>query len=163
LSGRYLISFASLPTAHCSLPLVARSYHSLDIPAHVKVALNLNAQRVTGFYEVFQNHVDYVLVKYFHFPKRIDVELQALQLHAAFVGNILKANGGEIRKVGKRTDGRKLRDLKVDFYFTAGEFVRKRIDWKEIHFRSRRRADIETLLISGRERAFFNCHCLLLN
>jgi hypothetical protein len=41
----------------------------LDISADVKVAFNLNAQRIAGLHEVLKNHVDHVLVENLYVSK----------------------------------------------------------------------------------------------
>ena len=89
----------SLLTAHCSLFLVFRLDRRLDVSAHVKVAFNFYAERIAGVHKIFEDHVDDVLVKDLHVTKRIDVELQTLQLDAAFVRNVFDSNRGEVRKV----------------------------------------------------------------
>ncbi len=49
----------------------------LNVSAHVKVACNLYAQRIARVHEIFEDHVDDVLVKDLYVAKRIDIELQA--------------------------------------------------------------------------------------
>lgn len=63
------LSFCPLPTAQCSLFLVTRSHHGLDVSANVKVAFKLDAQWIAGAHEIFKYHVDYVLVKDLHVAK----------------------------------------------------------------------------------------------
>src|SRR4051812_17807578 len=94
--------------------LIAGPHHCLDISAHVEVAFYLNAQRITRGDEVLENDVDDVLVKDLHVAEGIYVELQTLQLDAAFVGNVLQPDRSEVRKIRERTDSRKLRHLEVD-------------------------------------------------
>src|SRR6185503_686483 len=112
---------------------VARANGRLDVPAHVEVAVDFNRERIAGVHEVFENHVDDVLVKDLHVAKRIDIELQTLQFDAALVGNIFQPNGREIRKVRERTDTGEFRNLKVDLDFLAGEFIGKRVERIKIH------------------------------
>jgi len=50
----------------------------LDVSADVEVALDFDAQRVAGGDEVFEDDVDYVLVKNFDIPERVYVKLQTL-------------------------------------------------------------------------------------
>ena len=143
-------------------PLAPVNQQGLDVSANVEVSFNLNAQRVTGPDKVLENHVDDVFMKDLYVAKRIDVKLQAFQLDAAFVGNILETDGGEIREVGKGADGRELSNLEIDLDFVAGKFVRESVERIEFHFRAWSGFDIETLLINGRDRAFLARHGLLL-
>jgi len=76
-----------------------RSHQRLDISPHVEVPFNSHAQRITGLYKVLEDHIDDVLVKYFHFAERIDVHLQTLELDAAFVRNVNQPQRRKIRKV----------------------------------------------------------------
>ena len=61
----------------------------LDVAADVEVAFDLDTQWITGGDEVFKNYVDDVLVKDLYVAKRIDVELQTLQLDTALIMNII--------------------------------------------------------------------------
>src|SRR6267143_2122062 len=115
----------------------------------MEVAFNFHAQRVAGAHEIFQDYIDYMFVKYLYLPKGIDVKLQTLQFDAAFVGNILEAYCGKVRKIRKGTDGRELSHLEIDLYFTAGEFVRECVQRVKIHLFARRRASVEVLLVRG--------------
>ena len=126
-------SFCPLPTAHCSLSYVPRSYNRLDVPANVKVAFKLHTQGVTSPDEVLENNVDDVFMKDLHLSKRIDVELQTLQFNASLIRNILQANGGEIGKIGKRTDGSELGDLEVDLYLATRKLIGEGVERKQIH------------------------------
>ncbi len=98
---RLILSADNWPliTGHWSLLFVPRSHNRLDVPANVKVSLNLNAQRITGPDEVFENHIDDVFMKDLHLSKRIDVEFQTLKFNAPLIRNILQANGGEVGKI----------------------------------------------------------------
>jgi hypothetical protein len=58
-----------LLAAYCSLLLITRTHHRLNIAANVEVAFNLDTQRVTGAHKVFEDHVDYMLVKDFYVAK----------------------------------------------------------------------------------------------
>ena len=126
---------------------VTGSDDGLDVAADVEVAFDLDEQRITGGDEVFENDVDDVLVEDFYVTKRVDVELQTLQLDAALVRNVLDADGREIRKVRERADRRKLGNLEIDLDLTAGKLVRERVERKQIHLRSWRRLNIQTLLV----------------
>ena len=59
-------AYCLLPTAFRVLPSVIRAHGRFDVPAHVKVAFDLDAQRIAGFHKVFEHDVDYVLVKNLH-------------------------------------------------------------------------------------------------
>jgi len=96
----------------------------------VKVAFDLHTQRIAGAHEVLENYVDDMLVKDLHVSKGIDVKLETLQLDATFVGNILEADRGEIRKVGEGADGRELSDFEIDFYLPAGKLVSESFERK---------------------------------
>jgi hypothetical protein len=114
---------------------VAGPHDGLDISADVEVAFDFDAQRIAGSDEVFQDDIDNVLVEDLHASERVDVELQTLQLDTPLVGYVLESNGGEVRKIGERTDGGELRDLEIDLDFTARKLVGERIERKEFHFR----------------------------
>ena len=126
---------------HDKLPLrllrIARPHHRLNVSTDVKVAFNLNFQRITCGNEVFENDVGYMLVEDFDVPKRVDVELQTLQLNTSFVGNVLEANGGEVGEVGKGADCRELSYLEVDPDFLTGKLIRKGIQRKQTHLLTR--------------------------
>jgi hypothetical protein len=126
---------------------VAGSDNGLDVSANVEVAFDVDLQRIAGSDEVFEDDVDYVLVKDLHVSKRVDVKLQALQLDAALVGNVSDADGGEVGKIRERADRGELRDLEIDRDLTAGELVRERVERKQIHLRARRRLNVEALLV----------------
>ena len=68
------------------------------LSADVEVAFDLDAQRIAGGDEVFENDVDDVLVKDLHVAKRVDVELQTLQLDAALVRNVFDAGWSRSRE-----------------------------------------------------------------
>src|SRR5438093_1547160 len=134
-----------LPPAHCLLFPITRAHSCLNISAHVEVAFDFYAQRIAGVHKIFEDHVDYVLVKDLNFAKRIDVQLQTLQLDAAFVRNVFKPNRGEVREIRERADASKFRNLKIDFDFSANELVRKSVERIEIHLCARRRTNLEAL------------------
>ncbi len=48
---------------------VARPHGRLDVSAHIKVAFDLHVDRIAGLHKVFEDHVDYVLVKNLHLAK----------------------------------------------------------------------------------------------
>src|SRR5687768_12433618 len=110
--------------------LIAGPHHRLNVSAHVEVAFDLNAQRITRGDEVFENDVDHVLVKDLHVAERVYVELQTLQLDTAFVGNVLQPDGREVRKIRERTDGRKLGNLEVNLDLASGKLVGERVERK---------------------------------
>ena len=58
-----------LLTAHCSLFLITCSHDCLDVSPHVKVAFNFYAQGIAGVHEVFENHIDDMLVEDLHVPE----------------------------------------------------------------------------------------------
>src|SRR6185369_14696697 len=103
--------------------------------------------RIARSDEVFHDDVDHVLVKDLHVSERVYVELQTLQLDAAFVGNVFESDGGEVGKIRERTDRGELRDLEIDLDLAAGKLVRERVERKQIHFRTRRRLNVEALLV----------------
>src|SRR5215470_14358818 len=108
---------------------VARLHRGFDIAAHVEVAFDLYAQWIAGVHKIFEDHIDDVFVKDLHVPKRIDVELQTLQLNAALVRSVFDANGREVRKVRKRTDAGEFRNFEIDFDVASRELVGKGIEW----------------------------------
>ena len=115
----------------------------------MKIAFDVHAQRITRGDEVFENDIDHVLVKDLHVTERVDVELQTLQFHAAFVGNVLESNGSEVRKVRERADRGELGNLEIDLDFIPWKLVRKSVQRKQIHLRARRGLNVETLLVRG--------------
>ena len=74
----FITAHCPLPTAHCLPLLVFRLHGRLDISAHIEVAFYFYVQRIAGVHEIFQDHVDDMLVKDLHVTKRVDVELQTL-------------------------------------------------------------------------------------
>ena len=114
----------------------------------MKVAFNLNLQRITCGNEVLEDDVGYMLVEDFDVSERVDVELQTLQLNAALVGNVLEANCGEVGEVGKGADCGELSYLEVDPDFLTGKLIRKGIQRKQVHLLARSRTDVQTLLIN---------------
>ena len=141
------------PTADCSclLSFVARPDDSLDISANMKVALQLNTERIARAYEVVEDHIDYVLVENLYFAERVYIEFETLQLDASFIRNVLKPNNGEVREVGKRADGREFGDFEVDGDFASGEFVGESVEREELHLFTRGRTNIKALLIDWRQ------------
>src|SRR5262249_54146047 len=129
------------------LPSVFRLDRRFDVATHVKVAFNIHTQRIAGFYKIFENYIDDMLVKNLHVPKRVDVELQALKLDAALQRRILDSDRSEVGKVRKGTDAGKLGNLKLDFDFAAGKLVREGVDRIKLHFLARRRANIQFLKV----------------
>jgi hypothetical protein len=91
-----------------------------------------------------------MLVENFDVPEGVYVELQTLQLNTPFVRHVFDANCREVWKVGERTDGGELSDLKIDSNLFPRELVRKGIKRKQIHFGARRGADLQTLLVNWR-------------
>src|SRR5437867_7200004 len=113
-------------TLSCLLPRglllpVTRAHGCFDVSAHIKVALNLYAQRIAGVHKIFENDIHYVLVKNLHVAERIDVKLQTLQFDAAFVRHVREANRGKVRKVRVGADAGELGNLKIDSDFAAGK------------------------------------------
>lgn len=66
-------SYISYLTYCCSCllpaPVITRAHDRLDISPHMKITFNLDAQRITSRNKVFQDDVDYVLVKDFDVPE----------------------------------------------------------------------------------------------
>jgi hypothetical protein len=137
---------------------VTGAHDGLDVSADVEVAFKVDAQRIAGGDEVFQDDVDYVLVEDFYVAEGVYVELQTLQLDTTLVWNVCDPDGGEVGEVGERADGRKLRNLEIDFNLAARKLVSERVQRKQIHLRSRRRLNIKTLLIWRRQWTFVNGH-----
>src|SRR5438477_3700423 len=126
---------AYCPSAHCLLVFIARPNRCFDVAADVEVAFDFYAQRITGGDKIFEDQVDDMLVKDFYVAERINVELQTLQLDAAFIRNILEPDRGKIRKVRKRTDAGELRNFEIYLYLFARILIRKSIERIKIHFR----------------------------
>src|SRR5438874_8800985 len=66
------------------------------VPAHVKIALDLDPLRVAGSNEIFENDVDDMFVKDLYFAKRIDVELEAFQFDTELIRHVFKTDDGKI-------------------------------------------------------------------
>ena len=122
------------------------------ISADVEVAFDFHSQWIARGDEVFEDDVDYVLVEDLHVTERVYVELQTFQFDTTFVGNVFEPDRGEVGKVGEWTDRGELRDFKFDFDLVAGKLVRKSVQRKEIHLRTGRRLNVETLLVWRQHR-----------
>src|SRR3989442_309951 len=146
-----LSAYCYCPTAFCFLLSIVRPHRRFDIPAHVEVTFNIDAQRIAGFHKVFENHINRVFVKDFYLAKRVDVELQTLQFDATLVRHILDPNRRKVRKVREGTDASKLRHFKLNLDLAAGKLIRKSVERIKVHLFARRRANIKTLNISWRE------------
>src|SRR2546423_7338203 len=129
---------------------MVRPHRRFDIPAHVEVAFNIDAQRIAGFHKVVENDINRVFMKNLHFAKRVDIELQTLQFYATLVRHILDTNRRKIRKVRERTDASELRHLKLNFDLAAGKLIRESVERIKVHLFARLRANFETLNISWR-------------
>src|SRR5215211_7047352 len=79
-----------------STPLIFCAHGRLDVAADVEVAFDVDLKGVAGADEVFEDDVDDVLVEDFDVAERVDVELEALEFHAALVRHVLDAEGGEV-------------------------------------------------------------------
>src|SRR5215213_6286065 len=138
--------------------VVARADDGLDVAADVEVALDLDAQGVAGGDEVFEDNVDDVLVENLHLAERVDVELEALQLDAAFIRRVLDADDGEVREVRERADGRELGYLEINPNLAPDVLVGEGVERVKLHLLARRRADVESLLVHGGRRGFGRRH-----
>jgi len=63
--------------------------------------------------EVVENPIDDVLVKHAVVSERLEIELQALELHAQFIGDVLDVDLTEVRLTRLGTKRRKLRSCMV--------------------------------------------------
>ena len=133
-----------------------------DVSTNVEVAFDFHSQWIARGDEVFEDDVDHVLVENLHVTERVYVELQAFQFDTTFVGNVFEPDRGEVWKVGEWANRCELGDLEIDFDLVAGKFVRKRVQRKQIHLRTRRRLNVETLLVWRQQRTFGCGHRLVM-
>jgi len=124
---------------------VAGADDGLNVSPNMKITFDFDLQRIACLNEIFEEDIDDVLVKDFHFAKRIDVELQTFQLDASFVWNVFKPDDCEVREIREGTDRRELRHFKLDPDLTSDKLVREGIERVQTHFFTRRRLDIEAL------------------
>ena len=130
------------------------SNYGFDVTANVKIALDLDAERLTRLDEILENDVYNVLMENLYISKAINVELQALQLDAKAVRDVAKLYDCKVGKVGERTDCRELGHLKFYPNLFSNKFVRKRIERKKIHRVARRGNYVEPLIIGAPWRVF---------
>ncbi len=142
---------------------IARANRRLDVPAHVEVALDLDAQRIAGLHKVFEDHIDDMLVKNFYLAKRIDVKLQTLQFDAALVRRVLQPNRGKVGKIRERTNAGELWNVEFDLNLAAGKFISESVERIEIHLRARRRLNVEALWVWWRQFWLLRSHSIYLN
>jgi hypothetical protein len=76
-----------------------------------------------GPHEVVEDLVDRVLVKDAHVPESSDVKLQALELHALLVGDVLEVDRGEIGEPRLRANAVELGDFQVNLVVPVGVLV----------------------------------------
>src|SRR5207249_10408790 len=147
---KLFVFFCLLPSAYCLLFSVVCAHCRLNVSAHIEIAFNLYAQRIARVHKIFEDQVDDMLVKNFYVAKRIDVELQTLQLDSTFVRRVLDPNRGKVGEVGERADAGELGYLEIDFDFFSGKLVRKSVEWVKAHLFARCRANVQALLIRWR-------------
>jgi hypothetical protein len=107
---------------------------------------------VAGGDEVFEDDVDDVLVEDLDVAERVDVELEALELDAALVRDVFEPEGGEVREVGEGADAGELGQLEADADLAPLVLVGEGVERVEVHLRARGGADVEPLLVRGRQR-----------
>src|SRR5690349_19969651 len=129
--------------------MITSPHDGVDVSAHMKIAFDIHAHRIARDDEFFENDGDDVLVKGLHVDKRDSVQLQTLELDAALVGNVLETDRCEVRKIRERTDRRKLGNFEVDPDLATGKLVGERVELKQGHLRTRRRLNIQALIIKS--------------
>src|SRR5947209_16792545 len=134
-------------TASCLLPLppavcliVTGAHDRLDVAADVEVAFDVDFYGVARRDEVFEDDVDDVLVENLHVAERVDVELQTFEFHATLRGDVLDAEGREVREVREGADACEFGQLKLDANLTSRVVVGEGVERVEIHLVARRRA-----------------------
>ena len=95
-------------------------------------------------HEVLQNPIDDVFVEDPNRSKCIDIKLERLQFDAELVWYVVDLDSCEVRKIGERTDRRKLRTRERDVYLAAFMLVLKGIELRKIHLIKRRLFDYES-------------------
>src|SRR4051812_1593236 len=90
-----------------------RANDRFDVSPNIEVADDLHLPGVQQLHEIIENDVHDVLVEDPAIAILIDVELEALQLHAPVARNVLDEHRGEIRKARGRTDTGELRARKL--------------------------------------------------
>src|SRR5687768_346605 len=125
--------------------MIASADNGFDISAHVKIAFDLDLQRVASPHEIFQNDVDHVFVKNLYLAERIDIELQTFEFDTALVRHVFEANNRKIGKIGKRANRRKFRHLEFDPNLASLVFILESIERVKIHLLAPGRANIQIL------------------
>jgi hypothetical protein len=90
-------------------------HHGVDISAHVEIGHYFNLVRVEKLYHVVGYDVRNIFMEYALVAEFIDIELEALEFNAPFIGLIADEDSGEIRESSFRAEAGK---------FGAGELNR---------------------------------------
>jgi len=88
--------------------------------AHVELRGQAHEARIAGAHQVVEDAIGDVFVEMPFLAERPDVELEALQLHATLVGDVIEIQGGEIRLAGFRAQAGEFRDFHMDVVIAAG-------------------------------------------
>ena len=126
----------------------SRVSHEIDYEIHgeemqyVEITLDLNSQRIARGDKIVEDHIDNVFVKDLYVAERIDVEFQALEFDAAFVGNVFELDDSEVGEIRERANGGELRHLELDPDLFARIFVAERIKRKKLHLLARSGANV---------------------
>lgn len=90
-----------------------------DAATHVELAGQAHEAGVRGPHQVIQDAVGDGLMEMSLVPEGPDVELQALQLHAARVRNVVQEQGGKVRLAGLGAQTGEFRDLYMNMVIPA--------------------------------------------
>ena len=91
-----------------------------DAAAHVELGGEAHETGLGGGNQVVQHAVGHILMEMPFVAESPDVQLQALQLHAFFVGDVIQDQGGEIRLAGLGAQAGEFRDFHVDVVVAPG-------------------------------------------
>lgn len=96
-----------------------------DAAAHVEAGGQAHVAGLGGLDQVVEDAVGDVLVEMALVAEAPDVELQALQLDADLVGDVVQGQDGEIRLPGLGAEAGEFRNLHVDLVIPVGSGIRE--------------------------------------
>src|SRR5258706_5318080 len=117
-----------LPPGRASRGLLGGGEPGLDPAPHGEVAFDGQPARLHHRHQVVKDHVRDVLVEDPAAAKGLEVELQALELHAEAIGDVVDAYGPEVRLAGLGADRGELRTRVLDRVVAAGVAIREGLE-----------------------------------
>ena len=112
--------------------LVVGPHHRRDAATHVELAFHGDPARPQRRHEVVQDHVGHVFVVDASLAVGLQVQLQALQLHAEAVRHVADADRPEVGLPGLGAHRRELRARVHDRVVAAGMRVGKRFELRHV-------------------------------